>query len=152
MTKIAVIMSVYKNDTLTNVKKALESLYIQEIDNDIYIQQDGELKESVASYLDEQKQNAKIAYIGRRAKNRGLAYSLNELLGVVLQKGYKYIARMDADDICTPYRFKKQYDFMQRNEQVDVVGGCIEEFMEDRSYKKIVCYPSTHGEMFNFFK
>ena len=44
--------------------------------------------------------------------NHGLTFSLN--VGLSLAKG-KYIARMDADDISLPDRFKKQVNFLSEN-------------------------------------
>ena len=46
-----------------------------------------------------------------------LPSSLNKALS--LAEG-KYIARMDADDICMPDRLQKQYDFMEANPNVDL--------------------------------
>ena len=44
--------------------------------------------------------------------NLRLPSSLNKAIS--LSKG-KYIARMDADDICLPDRLQKQYEFMEEN-------------------------------------
>ena len=145
-------MCVYHNDTLEYLQEALQSLYEQSLRVDIFIQQDGCVSEAVTVYLDDEVGGKKVVYVGKRRENRGLAYSLNELLHVVLERGYKYIARMDADDISLPYRFENQYNFMQNSKDVDVVGGYIEEFSIDIAYKKIVHYPLNHKEMYHFFK
>ena len=152
MKKIAVIISVYKNDTLQNLQEALHSLYEQTFTADIFVQQDGHVQKEVAVYLDDELQKKKIVYMGKRNENKGLAYSLNELLSILLEKGYEYIARMDADDISLPHRFEKQYRFMQNNKDIDVVGGYIEEFSINASYNKIVHYPLIHKEMYHFFE
>ncbi len=151
MNKIAVIMSVYNNDTLQHVEEALESLYKQKISLDVFIQQDGKVEQKVDSYLQGELQKQKIVYVGKRAENRGLAYSLNELLDLILAQDYEYIARMDADDISLPKRFEKQYKFMLENRDVDIVGGYIEEFSSEISYNKVVKYPLSHDEMYKFF-
>ena len=49
----------------------------------------------------------------------GLARSLNQ--GINAAHG-KYIARMDADDICIPQRLKLQVNFMEKNPRVAVCG------------------------------
>lgn len=151
MNKIAVIVCVYHNDRLEYLQEALQSLYEQSLGADIFVQQDGCVSEDVALYLDDELQKKKVVYVGKRSENRGLAHSLNELLEVVLKRGYAYIARMDADDISLPQRFQRQYDFMQKNAEIDVVGGYIEEFSDELAYRKVVCYPLTHDEMFRFF-
>ena len=152
MSKIAVVMSVYAGDNLVYLKSALRSLYGQEMSADIFIQMDGPVDDEVSRLLFAEFESGRIEHIGLSEENEGLAKSLNTLLKtVMLRREYEYIARMDADDISLPFRFRKQYDFMQNNRDVDVVGGYIEEFSEDLDYSKIVHYPTTHKEMYRFF-
>ena len=150
MPKVAIIMSVYKNDKLQHLDEALGSLYRQTYPVDIFIQQDGEIPQELESLLDDALLDNKICYLGKRKNNMGLAKSLNELLEVVLPH-YEYIARMDADDISLENRIEKQLLFMEDNKNIDVVGTYIEEFSEDIEYEKLVQYPLTHEKMFAFF-
>lgn len=53
-------------------------------------------------------------------ENRGLIYTLNELLSKA--RG-DLIARMDADDVSLPQRFELQVAFLERNPRVVCVGG-----------------------------
>lgn len=53
------------------------------------------------------------------ATNLGLSKALNK--GCKLARG-KYIARLDADDTAHPTRFKKQINFLEKNEDVAVLG------------------------------
>jgi glycosyltransferase involved in cell wall biosynthesis len=50
---------------------------------------------------------------------RGLAARLNE--AIELARG-KYLARMDADDVCYPERFERQVAFLESHPEVDLVG------------------------------
>jgi len=50
---------------------------------------------------------------------RGLPWRLNE--GVIAARG-RYIARMDADDVCFPMRFARQVAFLDAHPEVDLVG------------------------------
>jgi len=143
-------MSVYRNDTLVYVKQALESLYSQSRKADIYIQEDGYVPKELSDYLKEELHTGRIKYLGERSKNLGLAKSLNELLQIVSDK-YEYIARMDADDIAVPYRLEKQYQYLQKHQDIDIVGGYIEEFSDVIDYCKTVTYPLEHHQMFSFF-
>ncbi len=52
-------------------------------------------------------------------KNEGLIFALNK--GIELAQG-KYIARMDADDICMPERMEEQVKFMEKNPEIGVLG------------------------------
>ena len=144
-------MSLYQGDKLVFVEEALGSLYAQTYRADIFLQQDGPLDPAVEALLDGALAEGKIAYLGKRAENRGLAYSLNELIAVVRKRDYPYIVRMDADDIAVHSRIEKQVAFMEAHPKVDVVGGYIEEFSDGVDYHKIVQYPLKHNEMFHFF-
>ena len=67
--------------------------------------------------------------------NKGLIYTLNR--GVELATG-KYIARMDADDICYPERIERQVDFMESHPDVIVCGTQIDYFgTKSTNYKKL---------------
>ncbi len=61
-------------------------------------------------------------------RTKGLAARLNEC--IELAKG-DFIARMDADDISYPERFRHQVDFLVKNPQIDVVGCRMLIFGED---------------------
>ena len=148
---VAVIISVYKNDTLYFLKQALNSLYDQSFKSfDIYLQCDGIIKKDVEIYLDQEQKNNRIKYIGKRKENKGLAASLNDLLREALKNNYKYIARMDSDDICNKVRFEKQYEFMESNPKIDVVGSSITEFYDDGAMKEVI-YKTEHSRIFAEF-
>jgi len=150
VSEIAIIMSVYRNDKLDYVKEALDSLYAQTKSVDIFIQQDGEISKKLEIYLEQEFSDKKIEYLGKREENRGLAYSLNELI-TKIDNQYEYIARMDADDISVTNRVELQYEFMENNKNIDVLGGYIKEFSTDMAYEKVVKYPLRHDEMYHFF-
>ena len=61
----------------------------------------------------------------------GLAESLN--LGIKEAKG-KYIARIDADDLCSPDRFKLQVEFLESNQEYGVCGSWQHHFGIDTDY------------------
>jgi glycosyltransferase involved in cell wall biosynthesis len=52
-------------------------------------------------------------------QNLGRSASLNRL--TELSRG-KYIARFDADDMCSPARIEKQVEFLEKHQEVDVVS------------------------------
>ena len=151
MSEVATVLSLYKNNRLEDVWESLDSLYRQTKKTDIFIQLDGTVPKEIENFLDSQLDAGKIEYLGKRNINLGIAKSHNELFEIVLKRGYRYIARMDTDDIAVPDRIEQQYIFMEQNPDIDVVGGYIEEFSDDTSYKKVVKYPLNHDEMFKFF-
>lgn len=149
--RIAVVMSVYKNDILQYVKCAVESILNQSISNfDFYIQFDGPIRDDVDDYLMSLQDNR--INIFRRQENKGLAFSLNELLAIIQSKEYKYIARMDADDIAVSYRFEKQMSFLQNHPDIDLVGGAINEIdSRGHDWGKVITYPCSPKECRAFF-
>lgn len=139
-------MSVYRNDNLLYLQEALESLYTQTYKADIFIQQDGEVSKEMERFLASELQHDKLVFVGRRAENRGLAYSLNELLKQVSSE-YEYIVRMDADDISIVERIEKQVNFLEDHPNIQALGGWIEEFNMDTEEAQIVRYGETHEEL-----
>jgi len=143
MMKLAVIMSLYKNDTLGFVKLAVESIISQTYSQfDFFIQYDGLIPKDVDDYLSGLKDER--IHINRRDENKGLAYSLNELLRIVMPKNYDFIARMDADDISMPERFEKQIAYMEAHHETECLGTWAIEIKSDGSeyYRKQM--PETH--------
>lgn len=139
--KILVIMSVYRNDKLAYLKETLDSLYNQTYSNfDIFIQCDGILPYELENFLDKEYENNKISLLNKRDDNKGLAYSLNELILIGYKNEYEYFVRMDADDISVLNRIEKQFLFMNKNKSIDICGGFIEEFNMDTNEKQIVSY------------
>lgn len=149
--KIAVIMSVYKNDVIQYVKLAVESIINQKYTNfDFYVQYDGPVCQEVDEYLS--SLNDGRVKIQRREENKGLAHSLNNLLAIVKLQDYEYIARMDADDISLPERFAKQVEYFKLHKEVDMVGGAINEIDEIGINRgKVTKYPCNSNECRAFF-
>ncbi len=111
--KISLIMSVYNGEDY--LSEAIESVLKQTFkDFELIIINDCST-DSTAEILN------KFAELDDRVKvhtnevNLRLPSSLNK--AITLAQG-KYIARMDADDICLPDRLEKQYSFMEENPNV----------------------------------
>lgn len=124
---VAVLMSVYNNDKVSDLILAIESIINQTYDFvDFYIYSDGVDNEHLIKILKnyETYDNIKVFY---SENNNGLAYALNHLIEIISVLNYGYIARMDADDISTPERLYHQVSFLNNNSSIDVVGtNCLE--------------------------
>lgn len=123
---VAVLMSVYIKDSKDHLERAIVSIKSQKYTKlDIYLAVDGEVEGDVQIYLNDLQQEKNI-YIFYSSENRGLAFQLNRLINKVLAfPCYKYLARMDADDISDPLRIGKQVKFLQERSDVDVVGSSV---------------------------
>jgi glycosyltransferase EpsE len=78
-------------------------------------------------------------YVHKNSVNMKLAASLN--IGANLCTA-KYIARMDADDICKPYRLQKQFDFLEANPDIALVSGAME-YIDEHGTPLGRTYPIT---------
>lgn len=143
-------MSVYKSDTLENIRCAVDSILSQTYSFvTLFIFKDGPVTESVHLYLEQLKSIKNVVLINSD-KNIGLASALNVLIDNVLSSGeYKYIARMDSDDISRPTRIAQQVQFMENHPSVDVCGTSCHEFgasfaMDEKHL------PVEHNQLLNF--
>lgn len=139
-------MSIYKNDKLIYVEKCVDSFIKQSFEDfHVYIQYDGVVENDIKYFF--AGLNDTRFHILSRSENCGLAYSMNELLAIILTKEYDYIIRMDADDICIPDRFEKQITYMEQHKNIDICGGYIEEMNENEKGAGVIKYPLTHDKM-----
>lgn len=152
MTKIAIILPVYKKDKVEYLSKSVESILYQTYKNiHLYIGVDGPVGEDLADYLKHLEKQQQLSVVWFE-ENRGLACVLNDLLDICFKEGYEFIARMDADDISVSDRLEKQVKFLQEHPEIDVVGGAIEEIDEEgNSHGKIIVYPESPDECCAFF-
>ena len=148
---VAIIMSVYLNDKLDYIKLSVDSILNQNYtDFDFYILFDGPIRDDVHGYLTTIN-DPRITIIERKI-NKGLAISLNELLQIVLPKGYEFVARMDADDISLPTRFERQIEFMNTHSDIDCIGTWAIEINADGSEYFHKQMPENHDECRELFK
>lgn len=144
--QLAVIMSVYHRDDPTQLRESLDSIFSQSIsDTDqirLYLAVDGPVGPKIDQVISEYQ--GEIFRTFRSEKNVGLAASLNVL--ILNLEGEPYVFRMDADDVSLPDRFEKQVSFMERNPDVDILGGAILEFGEASPAAHLVQYPVTNSE------
>lgn len=151
--KIAVLLPVYKKDKSHYLRLSIDSILKQTYrDIILFIGVDGPIGDELDACLQkyEKLSNVVLTYF---PTNRGLAVVLNDLLKICFERGFEYVARMDADDISVINRIENQFSFLCSNLYVDVVGGCIEEIngFSEKTGKKVI-YPLTHQECFNFFR
>ncbi len=132
-TPFSVLMSVYHGESPSFLERALASIAGQSVAaNEVLIVKDGPLTDAL---------DRVIAVFSERLLIRTVALPSNLGLGPALRHGvlecrHDLIARMDADDICAPDRFTKQIQFMQAHPEVDVLGGCIAEFVDNPAKSK----------------
>jgi GT2 family glycosyltransferase len=149
--KIAVALSFYNGVKLEHLKESLHSIYAQSLKGDIFLKIDGEVDEEKYLFLMNEYREGRVFYLSYRENSLGIASSFNELFEEILKRGYRYIFRMDSDDIMVKERIELQVKFLEEHRDIDLVGGFIEEFGDGFEYHKVVKYPTEHRKMFKFF-
>ena len=128
--KFSVLMSVYKNDKPSYLKDAINSVMNQTLKpNQVVIMVDGPIGDNLKDVLNEYEDN-KIIDIIYKEENEGLGITLNRGLNYCK---YDYVARMDSDDICESNRFEVEIGYLEKNNDIDVVGSLINEYDETMS-------------------
>ncbi|MGF1902958.1 glycosyltransferase family 2 protein [Aliivibrio sifiae] len=137
--QITVLMSVYNGQEF--LAEAIESVLGQTFSNfEFIIINDGSTDQTLGIINKYACIDNRIVLVSR--ENKGLIASLNE--GIELANA-KYIARMDADDICLPERFQIQFDFMEANPEIGVCGSWAKVFGEGMN--KILRHPATMNQL-----
>ena len=128
---VSVILPVYNAEEF--IVYSIRSILNQTFsDFELILINDGSSDQSeqiILSFQDERiryyKNNSNLKLI--ETLNRGLAFA----------KG-KYIARIDADDVCYPDRFEKQVVFLENNPEYGIVGSFAETFGNKQEVLKYV--------------
>ncbi|MBE6330825.1 MAG: glycosyltransferase [Bacteroidales bacterium] len=150
MAKISVLMSVYWSETGKNLDRAIQSVWTDQTIKpfEIVLIEDGVLTDDLYSVIAlwKNKLEDKLVIL-KNDVNLGLTKSLNRGINVV--RG-DFIARMDSDDISTSNRFERQIEFLEKNPDIDILGGALKEFDETSDCLRIRRYPLTHNEVVKY--
>lgn len=118
---VSVIMPVYNSEDF--VEKAILSVLDQTFqDFELVIVDDASTDgtiEIIRKFKESYPSKIKLIEL-KQNLGAGGDFCANEALGY--SRG-KYIARMDADDVCYPTRFEKQVNFLEKNKDVFLVGS-----------------------------
>lgn len=112
---ISVVLSVYNGERF--IARAIASVLIQDYKNFEFIIVDDASTDSTATIINSFN-DPRIRLVSL-AKNEGVANALNHALTMVHGT---YIAKMDADDISLPTRFKTQVTWLEKHPDIDCVG------------------------------
>ena len=117
---ISIIMSVFNGEDF--LEKSIESVLNQTFaEFEFIIINDGSTDDSLEIIERFRIIDDRIKLINQ--ENQGLAKSLN--VGIKNSQG-RYIARTDADDLCYESRLEKQFNFMEKNNSVDLIGSSVD--------------------------
>ena len=152
MRNFSVLISVYAKENAHNLDEALNSIEEQNLKpSEIVLIQDGPIPATLGKVISTHAKTAKIQY-------KIIPLSINVGLGMALSKGlamcrYKWVARMDSDDIALPDRFEKQFGYLIENPDTDILGSWICEFDENSAEcNKKRKVPVTNEDIRSFSK
>lgn len=134
MPKVSVIMPVYNGEKY--LAEAIESILGQSFRDFEFIIIDDASRDDSYKILEEYKEKDYRIILLKNEKNLGLTKSLN--IAIQKAKG-DYIARMDADDISLENRFAEQVDFLENNNDIDLVGGDVD-FIDNINLKHKIIF------------
>src|SRR5690606_3161826 len=117
---ISVVMSVFNGETY--LESAIESVLNQTFTNFEFIIINDHSTDKTSEILQKMVENDNRILVFEKPINKGFKGFVENLnLGISKARG-KYIARMDADDLCLPDRLERQLAFLEKNKEVFLVG------------------------------
>ncbi|MEZ8046050.1 glycosyltransferase [Vibrio sp. 10N.237.312.C02] len=146
--KVAVILSVYKNDAIRDFENAVFSILEQTLPCDVFIFRDGVVSEDMQHVINQFSVIDNVKCVESES-NVGLAVGLNRLIDHVVKGNYEYVARMDSDDLSYNDRIETQVEFFEENKDIHVCGTYCREF--GSAYALTVkCVPKQHDDLENY--
>lgn len=151
--KLSVLISVYFREKAEYLDQALTSVWDDQVfkPSQIVLVKDGPLTAELDSLIELWKEKLPdILFVVDLEKNIGLGPALNAGLNACNED---LVARMDADDLSLPSRFKIQVQFMNDNLDIDISSGYIEEWNEDfTKFLSLRNLPLDHESLVKFAK
>jgi glycosyltransferase involved in cell wall biosynthesis len=139
LTPLSVILPVYNGQDY--LEAAIRSVLEQTFrDFELIIINDG--SSDASDQLARSFDDPRIRYLSQ--DNRGLAATLNR--AIALSTG-RYLARMDQDDICRPERLRRQFDFMEANPAVGMLGTAAAIMAGEQRTARMLCHPSDDAAL-----
>ena len=128
--KFTVCMSVYKNDSPAEFMASVHSIYKDQTvkPSEIVLVIDGPVSDDLANAIINLQGEIPVLKVIPLKDNMGHAIARQTGLEAASNN---LVAVMDADDISVPTRFERQLQAFAEHPEVSVVGGIINEFIEN---------------------
>lgn len=159
MSRVSVLMSVYKAEKAEYLEKALESILGQtRRPDEIVLVEDGPIGDELAHVIARVAERVSVGTDGRDVTEfKIVKLSENQKLGRALASGFAactgdLIARMDTDDIAVPNRLELQCAYMAEHGSVAAVGGDIAEFIDEGKILRVKHMPTSSEALYAYGK
>lgn len=136
-------MSVYRKEVAYKLERSLKSIWDDQTrkPDQVILVEDGPLSPELYTVIERWKGRlGEKLVIPKNENNEGLASALNKGLQYVTSD---FVARNDTDDYSSPRRFEIQGDYLEKNKEIDVLGGAIQEFDDNNPCLSIRYYPNV---------
>lgn len=138
--RIAVLIPAYNAEE--TIRNALNSLEANAEPHDVVIVDDGS-RVPLKDILEPRPNRTTL----RPERNLGIAGACNFGLRHIFDRGYEFVARLDADDAAMPDRLAKQREFMDRHPEVALLGGWARFVSEKGETLFYASPPTSHDEI-----
>ncbi len=148
--QFSVLMSVYHKDKSQWLKQAIDSVLNNTVKPDeIVVAVDGLIGDDLKNILQEYERNIPNFRNVFLPENKGRGEALNKVLPMCK---YDLVALMDADDINLPTRFEFLLREFEKDKDLSIVGGYIQEFKDINKMLSIKKVPVTNEEIYKYMK
>lgn len=135
--RITVLMPVYNAEGF--LREAMDSILQQTFqDFEFLIIDDGSTDGSLAIIREYSDPRIRVVI---NEKNLGISETLNKGIEI---SSCEIIARMDADDICNPFRLQKQYNYMLAHPACALLSTWARVISEDKKFVRLERYRSNY--------
>ncbi len=141
MTRLSVIIPVFNGQDF--IEESVSSILRQSFsDFELLVIDDGSTDQTLKILTKMSRHDSRMRLFSR--ENKGLVFTLNELLE---KSTADLIARMDADDISLPDRFRIQVNFLDTNPDVVLVGSSVQLIDSMGRYLTTLSQPLSNFEI-----
>ena len=140
------IITIPHYNNFNGLVKTVQSIN-ESFDIDIVITDDGspeKLDETLIISLYKNNGNIFFQYLDG---NYGVGIAANKCLQFVKKGSYKYMARLDAGDICYENKFMKQLNFLKANHDIKLVGTWARVLNSNGDFLFNIKHPINHNEI-----
>ena len=124
--EITVGIPFYDKADVLHLRLCIESILNQSIKPKIiHLIQDGKVSDSIKKLIDSYINDYPNLFLLLKLPKKGLPYALNQS---IKNSDTKYYARMDADDIAIQNRLEIQFNYLEKNPNIDILGAWAYEF------------------------
>jgi len=140
---VSIILPVF--NAASYLGEAIDSILAQSFSDWELIAVDDASSDNSAAILEDYAAADSRIRVFRNEINLGVGGTLDRAIS---ESRGQYIARMDADDICSPDRVAVQLKHLQQNPEVIAVGGQIREMQENGETIRIKSFPTEPEEVY----